>query len=515
MIGSDIGADFVLGVLGAGNMGRGIAQVAAQGGINVLLADAKPGAAGEGRDFAAKMLARAAEKGQLSAADAEAAARRIQVVDGLADFARAHVVIEAIVENLAIKQQTFVELDGICGPDTVIATNTSSLLVTNVGAKCKHQARIAGMHFFNPVPLMALVEVIAGPRTDPAAVALLMALGKRLGRTPVQVKDSPGFLVNHGGRAYTTEALRLVQESVASIVEIDRIAREAGGFRMGPFELMDLTGMDVNFPASHALFEQFFGDPRYRTTWLHRQMYEAGLLGRKTGQGFYRYGEGGKLEQPAEPPGPTAKPGAVWLWGHDAAARAKLKALASAAGVKIASGDKPPVGTLALVAPLADDATTTALALGSDPRRTVAVDTMMGWTKRRTVMVPPGADAVAVNEALALAGADGVKVTRVNDSPGFVMPRIQAVIANMGAEICQQGIASGADVDLAMKLGLNYPVGPLEGGDKLGGRVTLSLLEGLHRLTGDDRYRPCPWLRRRALLGLPLGTPERVGGGHD
>jgi 3-hydroxybutyryl-CoA dehydrogenase len=393
----------------------------------------------------------------------------------------------------------------------VLATNTSSLLVTAVGAKCKHQARIAGMHFFNPVPLMALVEVIAGPRTDPAAIALLMALGKRLGRTPVQVKDSPGFLVNHGGRAYTTEGLRLVQESVATPAEIDRVAREAGGFRMGPFELMDLTGMDVNFPASLAILEQFFGDPRYRTTWLHRQMYEAGMLGRKTGRGFYRYGEGGRPEPSPEPPAPTAKPAAVWLWGHDAAARARLEAVATAAGVRIVPGDKPPGDTLALVAPLADDATTTALALGCDPRRTVAADTMMGWTKRRTVMAPPGADAGTVDRAVALLGADGVKVTRVNDSPGFVMPRIQAVIANLGAEICQQGIASGADVDLAMKLGLNYPVGPLEGGDRLGGKVTLSLLEGLHRQTGDDRYRPCPWLRRRALLGLPLATPERAG----
>ncbi|MBM3597628.1 MAG: 3-hydroxyacyl-CoA dehydrogenase [Alphaproteobacteria bacterium] len=504
-----IGPGFTLGVLGAGNMGRGIAQVAAQGGIDVLLADSQPGAAEEGRSFAAKMLARAAEKGQMSAADAEAAARRIRLVDGMAGLAAAQVIIEAIVENLAIKQQVFAELDGLCRPETVIATNTSSLLVTAVGAKCRHPARIAGMHFFNPVPLMALVEVIAGPRTDPAAIDLLMELGRRMGRTPVRVKDSPGFLVNHGGRAYTTEALRLVQESVASFADIDRIARDAGGFRMGPFELMDLTGMDVNFPATNELFVQFFGDARYRSTWLHRQMYEAGQLGRKTGRGFYAYGPDGKPELPAEPAPPQAKPARVWLWGHDAAARDRLAALAGAAGVAIDNGERPGTGVLVLVAPLAEDATATALRQGTDPTRTVAVDTIMGWSKRRTVMAPPGADPAAVDQVMALVAADGVKVVRVNDSPGFVMPRIQAVIANLGAEICQQGIASGADVDLAMKLGLNYPVGPLEGGDRLGGRTTLALLEGLHAFTGDDRYRPCPWLKRRALLGLPFATPER------
>ncbi|MBM3572218.1 MAG: 3-hydroxyacyl-CoA dehydrogenase [Alphaproteobacteria bacterium] len=510
MISSDIGPGFVLAVLGAGNMGRGIAQVAAQNGLTVLLADSKPGAAEEGRGFAAKMLARAAEKGQISADEAAAAAGRIQVVDGFHDFARAQVVIEAIIENIGIKQQVFAELDGICGPDTVLATNTSSLLVAAVGAKCRHQARVGGMHFFNPVPLMALVEVIAGPRTAPQAVERLMNLGRRLGRTPVRVKDSPGFLVNHGGRAYTTEGLRLVQESVASFAEIDCIARDAGGFRMGPFELMDLTGMDVNFPASLSIYEQFFGDPRYRSTWVHRQMYESGALGRKTGRGFFAYGEGGKAEVPGEPALPTERPGRVWLWGHDDAASQRLAKLATVAGVTIDSSARPAPGVLALVAPLAEDATTTALKLGVDPRRTVAIDTIMGWTKLRTIMAPPAADATAVAQAAALATADGVKVIRINDCLGFVMPRIQAVITNLGAELCQQGIASGADVDLAMKLGFNYPVGPLEGGDRIGGAKILALLEGLHGFYGDDRYRPCPWLKRRALLGLPLATPERA-----
>jgi 3-hydroxybutyryl-CoA dehydrogenase len=501
--------DFTIGILGAGAMGRGIAQVAALGGLSVLITDGQAGVAIEARAFIEKMLGRAVEKQRLEQADATKAMALISVGDGMDCLKNCDLVIEAIIEDIDIKKKTFKELEDLCGPDTILASNTSALPVSVIGSDCEHRSRIAGMHFFNPVPLMKLVEIIHTPFTDPAVSELLSQVAERMGRTPVRVKDNPGFLAGNTGRAYFTEALRIHQEQIAPPADIDRIARDAGGFRMGPFELIDLIGMDVNYPATLSMFHDFFSEPRYRPSPDYRLLFESKTLGRKTGQGFYRYDDDKKPMIDDEPDAPKTLPQKVWLWGHKKAALKQLTDLAKQAGVSVETGKKPSKGSLALIAPLADDATTTALSLGIDHTHTVAVDTVFGWDSRRTVMAPPGADRNTIEQALSLLASDGVKVTRVNDSPGFVMPRLQAVMTNLSCENCQLGVATPEDLDTAMKLGFNYPEGPLDAGDRLGGGLILNIIETLQAFYGDDRYRASPWLKRRAQLGVSLKTPER------
>jgi 3-hydroxybutyryl-CoA dehydrogenase len=302
--------DATVAVIGAGAMGRGIAQVAAQGGLKVLLFDAASGAAEKARAYIAEMLDGAAKKGRLAPAEAEAAVGRLNVVGTLEELAPADAVIEAIVEALDVKRDLFRKLEAIVRPDTVIASNTSSIRIASIAAACSNKARIAGMHFFNPVPLMKLVEVIRAPATAPEVVDALTALGKRMGRVPVTVSDSPGFLVNLGNRPFSTEAVRLAMEGVATPAEIDAILRDAVGFRMGPFELMDLTGLDVNFPAAKIMYEGYFHDRRLATWPLHQAMAESGQLGRKSGRGWYAYEDGKLVPQPTDAPidaAPAAK----------------------------------------------------------------------------------------------------------------------------------------------------------------------------------------------------------------
>ena len=491
-------------VIGTGAMGRGIAQVAAQGGFKVLLFDAAAGAAEKGRAYIAEMLEGAARKGRMDPAEAKAAVERIEVVGALEDLAPADAVIEAIVEALDAKRDLFRKLEAILRADALIASNTSSIRIASIAAACSNKARVAGMHFFNPVPLMKLVEVIRAPATAPAAVEALTALGKRMGRVPVTVSDSPGFLVNLGNRPFSTEAVRLAMEGVASPAEVDAILRDAVGFRMGPFELMDLTGLDVNFPAAKIMYEGYFQDRRLATWPLHQAMAESGQLGRKSGGGWYAYDAEGKLvPQPTDAP-TDAAPAARLVLAERDEALSKLLLEAGAELLAADDGKSPIVG-----APLGEDASTFAARLGLAPARVVCIDLSGNIAKRITVMRPPGADPAAVSAVVSRLAQTGAKVTVIKDSPGFVVQRVIAMIGNLGCEMAQIGIASPADIDLAMKLGLNYPRGSLEMVEFLGGaRRAHEILGRIQAITGDDRYRPSLWLRRRALLDLPVHTPD-------
>ena len=384
-------SDFTLGIVGTGAMGRGIAQVAAIGGMRVLMCDARAGAAEEAKAFVTKMLGRAVEKGTMKKEEQAAAVGRLEVVEGPAAMGPCHLVIEVIVENLAAKQALFAELEGVVGPDCVLATNTSSLAVTTIAANLKRPERFAGMHFFNPVPLMKLVEVIDGVRTAPELGEALMEVGRRMGRTPVHVKDAPGFIVNQVGRGFGVEAAHIASEGIASFADIDRIMRDVAGFRMGPFELMELTGLDVSQPASVAIYEQCYHEPRYRPAQLMRSRYEAGIFGRKTNKGFYDYAEG-KPVVPPEPAAPAAKPESVWVSAVEPDGHASLVALLKLLKAPLESGAKPSDKALILVTPYGDDATTCAVDQGLDPKRTVAVDTLFAMGKRRTIMTTPLTD---------------------------------------------------------------------------------------------------------------------------
>ncbi len=499
----DIGArDFVLGVVGAGAMGSGIAQVALTGGLAVRLTDADAAQLDKARVMLFQRLGRLVEKREARPDQVAAAKARLTLVSEVGDLAPCGVVIEAIVERIEVKRTLFRALEAVLAEDAIIASNTSSIPIAAIAQACRVRRRIAGMHFFNPVPLMRLVEIIAAADTDAPVVAALSELGRRMGRTPVTVKDAPGFLVNLGGRAYYQEALHLLQESVAAPEDIDLVMRECCHFRMGPFELMDLTGIDVNYPVGEIVHKGYWYDPRLKSTPLHESLYLAGRYGRKTGQGFYRYDGDGKKLAAAPPPLPAAPLPARVIVPEPVEG---LVALAVAAGVGTEAPDDG--ASPILVAPWGEDCTAIALRLGLDARRTVAIDLAHDTSRRITLMTAPGADPAAAEAAAAVLGAAGRAVTRIKDSPGFIAQRITAMIANLGAEMAQMGLASPADIDQAMQLGLNYPLGPLALADRLGVARTYEIMCRLYETIGSDRYRPSLWLRRRALLGLPAATP--------
>jgi 3-hydroxybutyryl-CoA dehydrogenase len=493
----------VIGVIGAGTMGRGIAQVFAEAGHRVIFHDQSPEQLTGAVGFIHQMIDRAVEKGRKEAAEGEAAKARLEPAAGLDAFAPCDIVVEAIVEAVEPKQELFAALAEICGPQTVLCTNTSSLSVTAIAAGVPHPERVAGLHFFNPVPLMKLAEVIPGARTMDGLCDRLTALVEGIGHRPVRAADSPGFLVNHAGRGLYTEGLRIVQEGVATTHQVDAVMREAAGFRMGPFELLDLTGLDVSYPVMRLIYEQFWQEPRFRPSPLPPIRVAAGLLGRKTGEGFYAY-DGQKIQRPPEPPVPelAALP-PVQVAGEGGSA------LAEALDVEwISPRTTPRRDALLLVAPMGEDATTTALRHGLDATRTVAVDMLFGIAGRRTAMTTPVTDPAMRDAAHAFLARDANPVTMIHDSPGFIAQRVVATIVNIACEIAQQRIATPEDIDLAVTLGLGYPSGPLALGDRLGPGRLQAILEGIQAATGDPRYRPSLWLSRRARLGVSLLTPE-------
>ena len=494
-----------IGVVGAGAMGRGIAQLMAQCGCQTSVFDVDPAASENALASVIKVWERLVEKGRMTAADVEAARAWLSQAGSLADFAGCDLVIEAIVERLDAKTALFSQLEDIVTPQAILVTNTSSLSVTEIAAACGRPGRVAGLHFFNPVPLMKLVEIVSGERTDARAIDALAALIERTGHRGVEVGDTPGFLVNHAGRAYTTEALKILGEGVAVPATIDAIARDAVGFRMGPFELLDLTGLDVSVPAMETIYRGFYQEPRLRPVEIGRRRLAAGLLGRKTGEGFYRYSDSGK-RQPAgiidEPTG--ALPDRIAVAGTGWAAE-RLRAWCGSLGVDVVD---PAPETLTFVAPVGTDTATECARLQTDPQWTIGVDVCFGLDSHRTLATTPATRPDAAGQALALARKDGVAAALVRDSAGLVLQRIVALIVNLGCDIAQQRIARPADIDAAVRLGLAYPLGPLEWGDAIGPEIVLEILDGLVATTGDPRYRPSPWLSRRARLGLSLLREE-------
>jgi len=499
--------NLTLGIVGAGAMGRGIAQIAAQAGIRVLLFDLQPGAASAARDAVAATLSGLAAKGKIDPAAADAASARIEPAAALEALAPCQVVVEAIIEKLEAKRQLFSALEGIVGEDCLLASNTSSLSVTEIAAACKRPGRVAGYHFFNPVPLMKVVEVIDALLTEPWVGDALTELARRMGHTPVRARDTPGFIVNHAGRGYVTEALRLLGENVAEFNVIDAILREAAGFRMGPFELLDLTGLDVSHPVMEAIYRQYYEEPRYRPSALAAQRLAGGVLGRKSGRGFYVYADGKQQAMPTLPV-PDARPARVWVSQARPQLAAAVRDLVQKLGGTLDESQSPQDGALCLVTPLGEDATACAAREGLDAARTIAIDALVGLDTRRTLMTTPLTSPAMREAAHGLFAADGVPVSVIRDSAGLVAQRVLAHIVNIGCDIAQQGIATPEDIDRAVTLGLGYPKGPLALGDAIGARTVLTILENLQDFYGDPRYRPSPWLKRRALLNASLLTTE-------
>lgn len=494
--------DAAIAVIGAGAMGAGIAQVAAQAGHPVALYDTREGAAAQAIAGIARQLGKRVDAGKLDAAERDATVARLRPVARLEELEGSALVVEAIVENLQIKRELFAQLEEICGDACILASNTSSLSITSLAATLKRPERVAGLHFFNPAPVMALVEIVAGLASDKAVLDCLYATAKAWGKKPVHTKSTPGFIVNRVARPFYAESLRLLQEGASDCASLDALLRDAGGFRMGAFELTDLIGHDVNYAVTCSVFDAYYGDFRFQPSLIQKELVDAGRFGRKSGRGFYDYAEGAERPAPQSLPA-AARPECVVVEGDLGPAAALVERLA-AAGIEIVRRDG--AGLLrvgeALLA-LSDGRMAAERARDEGLRNLALFDLALDYAKASRLAVAFAADCDAsAREAVAgLLQAAGIAVSEVTDSPALVVLRTVAMLANEAADAVLQGVGSAADIDLAMCAGVNYPKGPLAWADAIGVGSVLSALDHLQRSYGEDRYRPSLLLRRLHCAG--------------
>ena len=494
----------IIAVVGTGAMGAGIAQIAAAAGHPVKLLDNRPGAAERAIDGIRAQFAKMAEKGKLTAEAATAAGTRLIAVGQAADLADAALVVEAIVENLEAKQKLYADLESIVAVDCIFGTNTSSISVTAIGAALKHPERLAGLHFFNPAPLMALVEIVSGLATDRAVADTLFATAAAWGKTPVHAKSTPGFIVNRVARPYYAEALRLAQEGAADYATIDAVMREAGGFRMGPFELMDMIGHDVNFAVTNSVWRAFYNDQRFLPSLIQQELVDAGFYGKKSGRGFYDYREGA-VRPAAQTEATQAPTGKITVFGRSTAAKS-LAGRLERSGQSFSrapdhDGMIAEIGRAALF--VTDGRSATQRASESGVANTVLIDLALDYDKatRLAVAAAEQCDPLAIASAIGLLQAAGFAVSRFLDVPGLAVMRTVAMLANEAADAVNQGVCSAGAADSAMCLGVNYPRGPLAWADQVGVATIHTVLANLGASYGEDRYRVSPLLQRAVFAG--------------
>jgi len=495
-----------IGVVGSGTMGAGIAQIAAQAGHPVLLLDAVAGRAQTAVDGVAAQWDRLVGKGRLDPAAANAARANLTAASDVADLAGCALVIEAAVESLDIKRSIFAGLEAVVAEDCVLATNTSSLSITAVAATLRHPGRCVGMHFFNPAPVMRLVEVVSGLATDAGVAAAVAAIASSWGKTPVMVTSTPGFIVNRVARPFYGEALRALDEAAADPATIDAVLREAGGFRMGPLELTDLIGQDVNLAVGRSVWELFAQDPRYAPSLAQQALVDAGRLGRKTGEGFYSYTQGVTAPAPSTAANAAAVP-QLTITGDWGPWNELWKRL-SDNDIEIthtegnsASAELP--GGAVLVP---TDGRTATECANEVRRPIVALDLALNpaTATRFVIALSDNCPALSIAAVTGLLQITGAAVTVIDDLPGLLVARTAAMLVNEAADVVGRKVASAGDVDTAMRLGVGYPIGPLEWGDRIGAGRIVAMLDALARTYGDGRYRACPTLRRAAWSGRCL-----------
>lgn len=492
-------------VIGAGTMGNGIAHVAARAGHPVVLFDVSTEAVERGRSAIAKDLAFLVSKQRLAQADADAILGRVRTVTTLDAVGGAGLVVEAIVEDRDAKHRLFVELEARLDEKAIIATNTSSFSITELAAGLEHPERVVGLHFFNPAPRMALVEVVDGLQTDPKVAESIIATARVWGKTPVRTRSTPGFIVNRVARPYYGEAMRTLTEQACTPATLDAILRDCGGFAMGPCELMDLIGLDVNLAVTGSVFAALGWDRRYAPSLIQQELVRGGRLGRKSGRGFHDYRPGAAAPVPdvehAQGHGPASVSASV-----EGGLLQPLVSRLAASGMSVQpllDGGAHCMHVGAARVALTDGRTATKVAADSGERDVVLVDLAFDFA-RTTRLVVARADQCspeAFGHVVATFQSAGFTVTSIDDIAGMVVLRTVAMLVNEAADVVTQGIATAEDVDTAMRLGTNYPQGPLGWGDRLTPGFVATVLDHLRAHYGEDRYRVSPALQRRRYSG--------------
>lgn len=498
-----LGTSSTVAVVGTGTMGQGIAQVALVAGHRVRLYDTAPGRAGQAAGAIAGRLDRLVEKGRISASERDSAAGRLSPAADLAELADAALVIEAILEQLPVKQELFTALEDIVAADCLLATNTSSLSVTAVAGGLRHPGRCVGLHFFNPAPLLPLVEVISGFATDETAATTAYDTAAAWGKTPVRCADTPGFLVNRIARPFYAEALRAYEERTADPATLDAVLRDGTGFRMGPFELTDLIGQDVNEAVTHSVWNAFFQDPKFTPSLAQRRLVESGLHGRKAGRGWFDYSEGARRPVPRTA-GPCPAPASVALHAALPGPAAVLRELIEEAGIKVTEEGTPygPKGFLRLPGGARLALTDGRPATGRSDGRYLCFDLSLDYRAATRIALAASAQASEADlaEAVGLFQALGKQVSVIDDVPGMIAARTIAMIVDFAVDAAAHGVATPGDIDTAMRLGVNYPGGPMGWAERLGARWVWELLDAMYRHNAGGRYVPSWALRRRADL---------------
>ncbi|MFJ4786066.1 3-hydroxyacyl-CoA dehydrogenase [Streptomyces sp. NPDC088794] len=491
-------------VVGTGTMGQGIAQVALVAGHHVRLYDTVPGRAQEAAEAIVVRLDRLVAKDRLSADERDAARARLLPAADLADLADCTLVVEAVLERLDVKQDLFRALEDLVDEDCLLATNTSSLSVTAIGGALRNPGRLVGLHFFNPAPLLPLVEVVSGFATDVTSATRAYEMARAWGKTPVACADTPGFIVNRLARPFYAEAFAVYEAQGADPATIDAVLRESGGFRMGAFELTDLIGQDVNEAVTRSVWEAFFQDVRFTPSLAQRRLVESGRLGRKSGQGWYDHG---KDAEPAEPhtAEPQRAPAYVVVEG-DLGPAAELLPLLREAGIQVREDEEdhgtrlvlPGGGQLAL----ADGQTSVEF------RDVVYFDLALDYRKATRIALSASQDTSpqTLTEATGLFQALGKDVSLIGDVPGMIVARTVARIVDLAHDAVAKGVATEEDIDTAMRQGVNYPLGPFEWSRRLGRNWAYALLDDLHMRDPSGRYAPSLALYRHAYA-----TDKREG----
>jgi 3-hydroxybutyryl-CoA dehydrogenase len=525
-----------LGVVGAGTMGAGIAQLSCLAGIDTYLHDPFPEALERGGEHVHRGLLRGVERARWPEEVAAEAEARLVLASTLEELSPCELVIEAAPERLDLKRELFERLSEVCRPDTIFGTNTSSILVSSLASAAAQPENVVGMHFFNPPPAMRLLEVIAATQTGERALGMASAVGEAMGKRVIVASDGPGFLVNRCGRPFGAEALRLLQERVATHEQIDRVCRLGGGFRMGPFELADLVGIDVGFEVAKSFDAQSFGEPRWRPSPLQARMVASGRLGRKTGAGWYEYAEG-EPHRPDDPPPPEAGGGEgvkIAIDGaSELAAELRQRALASGfdarepgdfggedePGLVIDASVPSTISDLGVLDPDSDRRVPTALLCADTTLHARGEAGAVGFhllpplehvklVELTRLPSTPDESCVAFEQ---LFSKLGMHAEWVGDAPGLVLGRIVCQLVNEAAFAVGEGAGDPDDVDAGVTLGLNHPRGPVEWGRRIGLDHVLATVDGLFDELRDPRYRAAPLLRRAAAAGSDLAWQPVVG----